>query len=191
MGRSSIDFGEWDKGFDQFEWLSRIPKLLNKNGSAIIFNDWKNVGEIAKYCESIGLQIKDVIRWVKTNPMPRNRDRRYITDFEVAIWVTNKRAKWTFNRQDEKYQRPEFSYSVVSGKSKMHPTQKNLDLIEDLIKIHSNEGDLVLDPFMGSGTTAIASINTSRNFIGFELDENYFDVANKRIEEHKASVLTY
>ena len=91
MGRSSIDFGEWDKGFDQLVWLNEIPRILSQNGSAVIFNDWKNIGEIAKYCESIGLVIKDMLRWEKTNPMPRNRDRRYITDYECAIWLTNKK----------------------------------------------------------------------------------------------------
>ena len=74
MGRSGIDFGEWDKGFNQFSWLNEIPRILSKDGSVIIFNDWKNVGEIARYCESLGLVIKDLLRWQKTNPMPRNRD---------------------------------------------------------------------------------------------------------------------
>ena len=184
MGRKGIDFGEWDKGFDQFEWLKRIPKILSKNGSVVIFNDWKNVGEIAKYCEKLGLVIKDMLRWEKTNPMPRNRDRRYITDFEVAIWLTNKNAKWTFNRQDEKYQRPKFINSLVSGREKTeHTTQKPIKLMQDLIVIHSNEDDLVLDCFLGSGTTGVACKNTNRKFIGVELDKEYFEMAKKRVEE--------
>ena len=182
MGRTGIDFGEWDKGFDQFMWLNEIPRILTKNGSAVIFNDWKNIGEIAKYCESIGLVIKDMIRWEKTNPMPRNRDRRYITDYECAIWVTNKKGKWVFNRLSDTYQRPKFVYNVVGGSEKTdHPTQKPLKLMQDLIEIHSNENDIILDCFIRSGTTAIAAINTSRNFIGFELDETYFNLANERI----------
>jgi DNA modification methylase len=185
MGRKGIDFGEWDKEFDQFTWLNEIPRILHKNGSVIIFNDWKNIGEIAKHCESIGLIIKDMLRWEKTNPMPRNRDRRYVTDFECAIWLTNKNAKWTFNRLSDTYQRPMFKYGIVSGKEKtIHPTQKPIKLIEELMLIHSNEGDIILDPFMGSGTTAIACINTNRNYIGFELDETYFEVAQKRIKKH-------
>ena len=71
MGRSSIDFGEWDKGFDQFVWLNEIPRILSQNGSAVIFNDWKNVGEIAKYCETIGLVIKDMLRWQTANAFER------------------------------------------------------------------------------------------------------------------------
>lgn len=191
MGRAGIDFGEWDKEFNQEEWIKSIKKLLSKNGSAIIFNDWKNLGDIARSCEKEGLVIKDMLRWEKTNPMPRNRDRRYITDFECAVWVTNKNAKWVFNRQSESYQRPSFLHNVVGGKEKNgHPTQKPIKLMEDLIKIHSNEGDIVFDPFIGSGTTAIAAINTNRNFIGFELDETYFDLANERIKENvKEAVL--
>lgn len=183
IGRAGIDFGEWDKGFDQFEWLNRLPKILNKNGSVVIFNDWKNVGEIAKYCETIGLEIKDLLRWEKTNPMPRNRDRRYITDYECAIWLVKKGAKWTFNRLSETYQRPKFIYGLVGGKDKVHPTQKPVKLMEELLLIHSNEDDIILDCFMGSGSTGVACMNTNRKFIGVELDESYYGVAEKRISE--------
>jgi site-specific DNA-methyltransferase (adenine-specific) len=183
MGRTGIDFGEWDKGFDQFVWLNEIPRILHKDGSVIIFNDWKNVGEIARYCENLGLVIKDMLRWRKSNPMPRNRDRRYITDFECAIWLTNKNAKWTFNRLSDTYQRPEFEYGLVSGKDKIHPTQKPVKLMEELLLIHSNENDLILDCFLGSGATGVACKNTNRRFLGIELDNTYFNVAQKRILE--------
>lgn len=183
MGRSGIDFGEWDKGFDQFSWLKEIPRLLSKDGSVIIFNDWKNVGDIARYCEELGLVIKDLLRWQKTNPMPRNRDRRYVTDFECAVWLTNKNAKWTFNRISDTYQRPMFEHSIVSGSEKtIHPTQKPIKLMEELLRIHSNYNDVVFDPFMGSGSTCVACVNTNRHYIGFELDEKYFDIAKNRIE---------
>lgn len=72
---------------------------------------------------------------------------------------------------------------------RLHPTQKPIELIEYLIKTYSNEGDIILDNCIGSGTTAIAAINTNRNFIGFELDKNYFDIANRRIE--KVTTITY
>lgn len=184
MGRKGIDFGEWDKEVDLFSWLDRIPKLLNKNGSVVIFNDWKNLGDIARYCENLGLEIKDFLRWEKTNPMPRNRDRRYITDFECAIWLIRKGAKWTFNRLDDKYQRPKFVHSIVSGKEKTsHTTQKPVNLMEEIIKIHTNENDIILDCFMGSGSTGVACMNTNRKFIGIELDNNYFNIAKQRIEE--------
>jgi len=181
MGRSGIDFGEWDKGFDLFSYIDRVYKLLDKNGSFVVFNAWKNLGDISKYAENLGFITKDMIRLEKSNPMPRNRDRRYITDFECAIWFTMPKAKWVFNRQDEKYERPKFVASIDKG---LHPTQKSLKLMEWLVKIHTNENQTILDPFMGSGTTAIACKNLNRNFIGIELDDNYFEVAKNRIENH-------
>ena len=183
MGRKGIDFGEWDKEVDLFSWLERIPRLLDRNGSVIIFNDWKNVGNIARHCELLGLEIKDFLRWEKTNPMPRNRDRRYITDYECAIWLVKKGAKWTFNRLDEKYQRPKFVHSIVLGKEKTgHTTQKPVSLMTEIIKIHTNENELVLDCFSGSCSTGVACINTNRRFIGIELDKNYFNIAKERME---------
>lgn len=179
MGRAGIDFGEWDKGADLFTYINECYRLLNKNGSFIVFNDWKNLGDIASYAESVGFMTKDMIRLEKTNPMPRNRDRRYITDYECAVWFTMPKAKWVFNRQDEKYQRPKFVKSIEKG---FHPTQKNLSLMEDLLRIHSNEGDTVLDCFMGSGTTGVACKNLNRSFIGIEQDDKYFEIAEKRIE---------
>ena len=178
MGRAGIDFGEWDKGADLFSYITEVGRILNKDGSFIVFNAWKNLGDIAKFAESCGFETKDMIRLEKSNPMPRNRDRRYITDYECAIWFTKPKAKWVFNRQDDKYQRPKFVCSVDKG---LHPTQKSLSLMEQLILIHSNKGDVVVDCFMGSGTTGVACVNTNRKFIGIELDTQYFNVAKDRI----------
>lgn len=180
MGRAGIDFGEWDKGADLFTYINECYRVLAKNGSFIVFNDWKNLGDISRYAESLGFVTKDMIRLEKRNPMPRNRDRRYITDFECAIWFTMPKAKWVFNRQDDKYQRPKFVKSIDKG---FHPTQKSLSLMEDLLMIHSNKGDIIVDPFMGSGTTGLACKNLNRSFIGIEMDENYFNIAKNRINE--------
>jgi DNA modification methylase len=178
MGRAGIDFGEWDKGFDLFSYIDQVSRVLNKDGSFVVFNAWRNLGAIADYAEKQGFETKDMIRLEKSNPMPRNRDRRYITDYECAIWFVKEKAKWTFNRQDDKYQRPKFVACIESG---LHPTQKNLSLMENLVKIHSNENNVVLDPFMGSGTTGLACKNLNRHFIGIEQDANYFDIAKGRI----------
>ena len=179
MGRAGIDFGDWDKGFDLFSYIDHVSRVLKKDGSFIVFNAWKNLGDIARYAESLGFDTKDMIRLEKSNPMPRNRDRRYIIDYECAMWFTKKRAKWTFNRQDEKYQRPKFVAGIESG---LHPTQKSLFLMESLLKIHSNMNDVVIDPFMGSGTTGVACKKLGRSFIGVEKDESYFAIAKNRIE---------
>ena len=178
MGRAGIDFGEWDKGFDLFSYIDQVSRVLKKDGSFVVFNDWRNLGSIADYAEKQGFETKDMIRLEKSNPMPRNRDRRYITDYECAIWFVKEKAKWTFNRQDDKYQRPKFVACIESG---LHPTQKNLSLMENLVKIHSNENNVVLDPFMGSGTTGLACKNLNRHFIGIEQDANYFEIAKGRI----------
>ena len=183
MGRAGIDFGEWDKDQDILSYIEECYRVLGKNGSFVVFNDWKNLGDIVKFAEGIGFVTKDMLRLEKTNPMPRNRDRRYITDFECAVWFTMPKAKWVFNRKDPNYQRPKFVHSVDKG---MHPTQKSLSLMEDIVEIHTNPGQVVLDPFMGSGTTGLACAKTGRKFVGVELDENYYATAKKRVGDYYA-----
>lgn len=183
MGRKGIDFGEWDKGFDLFSYIDLLPRVCTKNANVVIFNSWTNLGEIAKYAESKGFVIKDMLRWEKSNPMPRNRDRRFVVDYEVAVWLTMPKAKWTFNRQSETYDRPLFKGSLVSGNEKTaHTTQKPIWLMKEILQVLSNEGDTVLDPFMGSGSTGVACKELNRNFIGVELDKQYFDIAESRID---------
>ena len=117
--------------------------------------------------------------------MPRNRDRRFITDYEVAVWAVKKGAKWTFNRLSDTYEIPEIVGGLTPKSEKLnggHPTQKPIYVMEWLINRLSNEGDNILDCFMGSGSTGVACLSTNRNFIGIELDDTYFDIAKKRIE---------
>jgi len=186
MGRQGIDFGEWDKDFNLLSWIDITSNLLSKNGSMIIFNDWKNIGEISKYAERNGFDIKDMLRWEKLNPMPRNINRRYVTDFEIAVWLVKKKSKWTFNKIDEKYQRPKFVGGLTPKSEKSfgkHPTQKPIFLMERLITIHSNIRETILDPFMGVGTTGVACKNLNRSFIGIEKDETFFEISKNRIKE--------
>lgn len=184
MGRSGIDFGNWDYDFDQLSWIEKVSEKVSDNGSIIIFNGWKNLGDIAQQLEENGFIVKDILRWIKDNPMPRNRDRRYIVDYEFALWAVKKKSKWTFNRLNENYDRPEMKYPIVAGKEKTtHPTQKPLKLMNELVTRHSNVGDVVLDLFMGSGTTGVSCRKLNRKFIGIELDEDYFEIAKNRILE--------
>ena len=144
----------------------------NATGNVVIFNAWKNIGDIAKYAETNGFVVKDMLRWEKSNPMPRNRDRRFIVDYEVAVWLTMPKAKWVFNRQNETYDRPCFRGSLTPSTEKTeHTTQKPVWLMENILKTLSNEGGTVLDLFMGSGTTGVACMNTNRKFIGIEMNE--------------------
>jgi len=183
--RAGVDFGEWDQGkFDLFSWIPKYSKILDKNGSMVIFCSYRFISYIIDVLESAdaGMEVKDVLIWQKTNPMPRNIDRRYVQDMEFAIWAVKKGAKCVFNKGDISYRRGFFQTSTVSGKEKVgHPTQKSLKLMEDIIAIHTNPGDLILDPFMGSGSTGIAAINLSRNFIGIEKEKDYFAMVQKRL----------
>lgn len=182
MGRSGMDYGKWDYGFNQTEWIKDCVKFLKNGGSIIIFNDWKNLSFITETLEDCGCTIKDLLRWEKSNPMPRNVQSRYVMDFECAVWAVKGKSKWTFNKPDEvSYLRPVFKSGIVLGKNRLHPTQKSQEVIEQILKIHTNKDDLIFDPFAGSGTTAIACIILDRKFIGSEIDEQYFKKAEKRI----------
>ena len=180
MNRKGVDFGEWDKDFNQEEWLYIALDKVKAGGSVVIFNDWKNIGIMRQILEEKGFTLKELIQWKKTNPMPRNRDRLYVTSCEFAVWAVKGKG-WTFNRQRDTYENTIFEYPLVSGKQRIHPTQKKEELISDILKIHSNKGDIVLDPFMGSGTTAKCCIDLERNYIGFELDKDYYDKSIDRL----------
>lgn len=186
MGRAGIDFGEWDKGADLLSHIAHSARVLRAGGSMVVFNAWRNLGAIAEDAEFCGLETKDMIRLEKLNPMPRNPDRRYVTDYECAIWFTKPGAKWTFNRISEGYQRPKFVKPIERG---LHPTQKNLSLMEDLVRIHSNQGDTVLDQYMGSGTTGVAAVKLGRSFCGIERDDGYFKIASERIRTTQCPML--
>lgn len=185
MGRSGMNYGEWDYNFDQKKWIREVSDLVKPGGTIIIFNDWKNLGTISEQLEKCGFIIKDIIRWIKKNPMPRNVDRRYVNDCEFAVWAVKEGKPWTFNKpKDVGYLKPEIITSVVpGGKKRLHPTQKHMEVIERLIEIHTNENDLIYDPFMGSGTTAVACKNKNRNVIGSEIDEKYYKISMERIND--------
>lgn len=179
-GYYGIDFGEWDKGFDLTSWIKPATDKLRAGGSIVVFNAWQNIDKIAVELENCGLTPKEMIQWQKTNPMPKNRDRLYVTTCEFAVWAVKGKG-WTFNRQRSNFENTIFQYPIVSASDRLHPTQKPVELMCDLIKIHSNKGDIVLDPFIGSGTTAVAALSTGRKYIGYEIDEKYYTSAKKRI----------
>lgn len=184
--RQGVDFGEWDHGdFDLYSWISKYSKLLKRNGSMIIFCSYLYLSYIIDVLKSneCDMDVKDVIVWQKNNPMPRNIDRRYVQDMEFAIWAVKKGAKWVFNKPaDKPYLRAIYSTSTVHGKERLgHPTQKSLKLMEDIISVHTNPNELILDPFMGTGTTGEAAKNLGRDFIGIELNKKYYEIAKKRI----------
>ena len=180
--RQGVDFGEWDKEFDVSDILLLIPKL-NQNGSLVLFHGFEQYGNILSLLLPV-LNLKDKIIWQKTNPMPRNRDRRYISNIEMASWWTVKNGKWTFNRQNENYDGCVLTYPSESGGGykRYHPCQKSIKLMENIVLRHTNENDIVFDPFMCSGSTGVACIKLNRQFIGCETEQKYFDIANERIK---------
>jgi DNA (cytosine-5)-methyltransferase 1/site-specific DNA-methyltransferase (adenine-specific) len=184
--RKGVDFGEWDKNFDLTSWIKPYTEILDKDGSIIIFCSYKYISYICTALEKADTIVKDIIVWQKSNPMPRNTTRRYVQDMEFAIWATQKKAKWTFNKPEEiPYLRSMFSEAVVHGKEKTgHPTQKSLKLMEDIIRIHTNENDLILDPFAGSGTTLEAALKNNRRCIGIELNPYHFDIMKDRLQNY-------
>ena len=183
--RRGIDFGEWDKTFDLFSWIKLYSEILDKNGSMIIFCSYRYISYLINVLETNGLIAKDIIEWKKTNPMPRNITRRYVQDTEFAIWAVKKGAKWIFNKPENiPYLRSTFTTSTVLGKERTkHPTQKSLILLKQIIKIHTDENDVILDPFMGSGTTGIAALELRRKFYGIEIDKEYCKIAEKRFQD--------
>lgn len=181
-GRNGLDFGAWDYGFDESRVAAFVPKL-KAGGSIIVFHAFEQYDAVRKSLSA--LETKDKLVWQKTNPMPRNRNRRYIGNIEMLSWYVKPGRSWTFNRQSAAYDGSVISYPSESGGAfkRYHPCQKNVKMLEELIRRHTNPGDVVFDPFMGSGSTGVACAKTGRCFIGIELDAGFFDIAKKRIEE--------
>ena len=112
-----------------------------------------------------------LIEWIKTNPQPLNSKINYLTNCREIALIGVKGSRPTFN---SKYDNGIYYYPIQGGKNKIHPTQKSLRLFEELIRKHSNENDTILDTFLGSGTTALASKNMKRNFKGCEISAEYY-----------------
>ena len=176
------DFGEWDKIPLNIEnILTSFYKKLKKGGTAIIFYDCWKIQELKECAEATGFKQIRLCRWDKTNPVPVNSKLNYLSTASEYFISVVKGSNPTFNSE---YDKGIYTMPICSGKERTkHPTQKPLLLIKDLIKKHSKTEDVVLDPFLGSGTTAIAAVNTNRHYIGFELDEQYFDIACQRLDE--------
>lgn len=183
--RSGLYFGDWDEKFDVCSWIDEYSKKIRENGCFIIFCSYLYISYLIDRLKKNGFVVKDIIVWRKKNPMPRNVKRRYVQDMEFAIWSVREKSKWVFNKDDSKpYLRSLYETSIVSGKEKVgHPTQKSILLLREIIKVHTNENDLILDPFMGSGTTGIAALELNRKFIGVDNNKMFFEIAKKRFSK--------
>ena len=177
----SMDFGSWDHNFpEMLSVVLELHRVLRKGGTAIIFYDLWKLSVLAEYCKTAGFKQLRLIEWLKTNPVPLNSKRNYLTNAREIAVLGVKGSNPTFHSE---YDNGLYTAPICHEKGRFHPTQKPLGLIRSLIEKHSNPGDIVLDCFLGSGTTAVAAIQSGRSFRGCELDIDYFSKASSRINE--------
>lgn len=178
--RVSMDFGDWDNNFIGLDIVvNEAYRLLKKGGTLICFYDLWKISVLKNYFEKAKFKQIRFIEWIKTNPVPLNSRTNYLTNAREIAVLGVKGGKPTFHSV---YDNGVYKYPICRDKGRFHPTQKPLALIEDLIVKHSNEGNIVLDCFSGSGTTAIASFNQNRNFVGCELSDDYYRKSLKRLD---------
>ena len=176
---TATDYGQWDKDYtiDDLQLaIDEFYRILRPGGSCIIFFDiWK----IETLTNALSKFSKHrLIEWLKTNPVPINSKATYLSNAREIAISSVKGGKATFN---SKYDKGVYEYPIYGGKDRFHPTQKSLPLFEELIKKHSNEGDIVVDPYAGSGTTYVASMNTNRVCLSCEPNEEYYEKTRERI----------
>ena len=175
------EYGEWDKNFtmellDKF--VGEYYKKLRKGGTLILFFDIWKITPLKEIMEKYKFKQLRFVEWIKTNPQPLNSSRNYLTNCREIALLGVKGGKPTFN---SKYDNAIYEFPLQGGKKRFHPTQKSLLLFEALIKKHTNEGDIVMDTFLGSGTTAFACKNTKRRFTGCEMSAEYYNKMKKQM----------
>ena len=174
------DYDEWDKQFTMetlSEFVKEFYRVLKPGGTLILFFDIWKIETLKNLMETHKFKQLRFIEWIKTNPQPLNSKINYLTNCREIALVGVKGSKPTFNT---KYHKGIFEYPI-QGKPRFHPTQKNVDLFAELINIHSNENDIVLDTFLGSGTTAVACKSTNRICWGSEPREDYYSQLVERL----------
>jgi DNA modification methylase len=167
------DYGDWDSNFTMEileKFISEYYNKLVKGGTLIIFFDLWKISELKTLLEKYKFKQIRLIEWIKTNPQPLNSKVNYLTNSREIALVAVKGGSPTFNSS---YDNGIYMFPIQGGKNRFHPTQKSLALFEALIAKHSNVGDIVLDTFLGAGTTAIACKSLNRHFKGCEISLEY------------------
>ena len=199
---------EWDKMSDseyvQFtrEWLVACNRVLKDKRSIYVACSYHNIAEVIIVLKQLHLKINNVITWHKTNAMPNMTKRVFTHSTEFVVWAA-KGSGWTFNYEEIKRINPErqkngnpkqmrdfWALPLVQGKERLrdktgralHPTQKPEEMLKRIILASSNRGDIVLDPFLGTGTTSYIAKKYARKWIGIEQNKNYADIAMERME---------
>lgn len=180
--RVSMDFGDWDSDFTGLdEVIKELYRVLRKGGTLICFYDIWKISILRRYFDDAKFRQIRFIEWVKTNPVPINSKINYLTNAREIAVVAVKEGKATFHSE---YDNGIYRYPICHDRERFHPTQKPLALIEELVIKHSNEGDMVLDCFAGSATTAVAAYNGS----SIEVDHKngkYDELSNIELENQK------
>ena len=187
----STDFGNWDSNFN-LAVLEQFAKLFYRKllfgGTLILWIDIWKISHIKEILENIGFKQIRFLEWIKKNPVPVNSKNNYLNNGREVALCCVKGKKPTFNSS---YDVGIYRYTIVSGKKRVHPTQKPLGLFIELIEKHSNPGDVVLDTFLGSGTTLFACLETGRHFNGCELNEQYYQEMNYNLFPDSFSIRNY
>ncbi len=176
----SMDFGEWDHSeIDLVAFARETYRVLRPGGTAIVFYDFWKLTAVRSALEQAGFSMFRLILWQKTNPVPLNSKVTYLSNSREIAVVCVKGGRPTFHGS---YDNGIYTLPIPRfNGNRIHPTQKPDELFEKLIAKHSNPGDLVVDPFVGSGTTAVAAVGGGRRFSGCDLDQQYVDAARGRL----------
>jgi modification methylase len=195
---------DWDKfgsfsAYDAFtrDWLIACRRVLKPSGSLWVIGSYHNIFRVGATLQDLSFWVLNDVVWRKTNPMPNFRGRRFTNAHETLIWASmGPKARYTFNYEamkalnDDLQMRSDWLFPICSGAERLredcgrktHPTQKPEALLHRIILASSNPGDVVLDPFLGSGTTAVVAKRLGRAFIGIERDAAYAEAARARLK---------
>ena len=197
---------KWDqfenfKKYDDFtyEWLSECKRILKKDGAIWVIGSYHNIFRVGTAIQNLGFWILNDVIWNKNNPMPNFRGTRFTNAHETLIWASkSEKSKYTFNYQslkclnDDLQMRSNWDLPICNSSErlkkdgkKIHSTQKPEALLHRILLATSNKNDLILDPFLGSGTTATVAKKLGRNYFGIEKEKNYFKAAEQRIKATK------
>lgn len=202
----------WDqfdsfKAYDEFsrEWLKAARRILKDDGTIWVIGSYHNIFRVGTTLQDLGYWMLNDVIWRKTNPMPNFRGRRFTNAHETMIWCSkSEKSKYNFNYEamkafnDDVQMRSDWLLPICNGGERLkndegvkaHPTQKPESLLYRVIMASSKPGDVVLDPFFGTGTTGAVAKKLGRNFIGLERETDYIKVAEKRIKSIKDAVDT-
>jgi site-specific DNA-methyltransferase (adenine-specific) len=193
----STNKGDWDilepSDFEKFteEWLREAFRVLRPGGAIWVAGTYHNIYMVGYLMQRMGFEILNEVLWHKSDATPNLSCTRFVADHENFIWARKGKGN-TFNYEvmkemnGGKQMRSIWTRGKTAGGKKIHPTQKPEWLLERVVLATTNEGDLVLDPFLGSGTTAVVAKKLKRKYIGSELDPEYYELAMERLRNTDA-----